>query len=563
MSFHLHPFAVSNIFIVLVYFFLFLILIKGNFRIYALHMLAVTTWGLGAGLGTIFPYNTTYSSFFLKVGFIGVIFIPTLLLHAFYELIKRKNVLILSSCYLLSFIFSYLTIMPKKMFSFQYLAEWDFLYYSGNALTLISFIFWLLTLTYAHFLITKSYKNKSNFNQHIFMALVFGLFGYIGGINNFLPIFNIKIYPWGNFFIAPSGLFTTYCIFRHQAFDIKIALEKSIVYSTLIAIISVLYLVIVLALERAFAYFFNYQSMTISIAAAFGIGLLVFPLRNKIQKIMDRYFFSGTQAEIYEQNQMLRAEVAQTERLKTASTLASGLAHEIKNPLTAINTFAEYLNKKQDDPEFLKTFSPIIEKEAQRINELVNQLTDFAKPSETKIEPYRMHDIIDFEIKFLGGQFIKNKIKVDLQFNTPNDFTISVNHKTIKQALLNILLNAVDAMPNGGTITIRDEITDETTDRRPQTTDNTKNPSVVRSPLSVVPNQKIYRLLIKDTGTGIAEKDIPHLFDPFFTKKDAGTGLGLSVTYGIIKEHGGKISAINNNDAPGATFIIELPITKK
>ena len=98
---------------------------------------------------------------------------------------------------------------------------------------------------------------------------------------------------------------------------------------------------------------------------------------------------------------------------------------------------------------------------------------------------------------------------------------------------MNILLNAIDAMPGGGTLTIQTAAT-----------------------------EKNYRISIQDTGNGISKQDLPHIFDPFFTKKDKGTGLGLSITSGIIAEHGGTIKAVSE-PGQGATFIIELPINKK
>jgi len=358
----------------------------------------------------------------------------------------------------------------------------------------------------------------------------------------------MKIYPWGNFFIGPASVLMTYGILKYQAFDYKIIIKKTILYSGLFTIISILYLILVLSLERSFAYFFHYQSAGVSIAAAFGIGLLVLPLRNKIQEIMDRYFFRASPSEIYQENARLRLEIEQAQRLKTATTLASGLAHEIKNPLTAIKTFAEYLPVKKDDPKFINDFSEIVGAESNRINELVNQLTDFARPGESARGLHNIHQLIDQTLQFLTSQCLRQNIKVDLQLATPSDFTLTLDAKQIKQVLLNIFLNAIEIMPDGGSIVIWDEIvSSETADQNQERTP---------SPQSLVP---IYKLSIRDTGPGINAKDLPHIFDPFFTKKDHGTGLGLSVSYEIMQKHNGRIYAANHSDG-GAVFILEFPI---
>jgi len=419
MSFHLHPFAISNLLIVIFLMPLAIILLRAKTKfcfIFGLHMVATSIWGFGAFFGTSIENNIAASDFFLKFAYFGVIFIPVLFLHSIYIKLNKQFNLFLGASYAQALTFLALLINNHLLYR-PIIYFNDFYYLKVKIPYVYSFALWLLVACYAYILILKNYKKITFFNKYDLVIFIATLFGYLGGVMNFLPqIFNPSLYPWGNFLVGPAGITITYMIFKHQAFDIKIAIEKSIVYSVLIAVVSTIYLVIVLALERAFAYFFNYQSMTISIGTAFGIGLLVFPLRSKIQQIMDRYFFSGTQAEVYEKNLQLQAEVEQAQRLKTATTLASGLAHEIKNPLTAINTFAEYLPEKKDDEKFIAQFSKIVQSETERINDLVNQLTDFAKPGESKVEPNDIHQLIEQTLQFLTSQCIKQKIAVKLGY---------------------------------------------------------------------------------------------------------------------------------------------------
>lgn len=609
MSFHLNPYAISNLLILIFLIPLSIILLKGKTKfciIYGLHMVATSIWGTGAFIATSINNNLFISDLFLKISYAGVLFIPVFFLHSIHIKLNKKFVLLLKASYFQAIAFLILLFLTplfaKPTFYFN-----QFYFISKTPLYAYSFVVWTIILIFTSLLILKNHKKITQLNKYEFLIFIITFIGYLGGITNFiLPLSDGQIYPWGNFLVGPAGLGVTYLIFKHQAFAIKIAIEKSIVYSTLIIILSIVYLIIVLVLERAFAYFFHYQSVGISIAAAFAIGLFVFPLRNKIQQIMDRYFFSGTQTEIYEKNLKLQAEVEQAQRLKTATTLASGLAHEIKNPLTAITTFAEYLKDKKDDPEFINNFSKIVGQEADRINDLVNQLTDFAKPGESKIAPNDIHHLIKETLQFLTSQCLKQKITVQMDYHTPPEVTLLSDAKQIKQVLMNILLNAIEAMPDGGAILIRDEIVGMTTDRRPQTIDqttqghtdtrthekeleqknsrqttnkeqntdnkhqephkrnnamsaNNHSSSELKSHEDPSSPSAIYKLSIADTGPGISPADIPHLFDPFFSKKDQGTGLGLSVSYGIIEKHSGRIYAENNPDG-GAVFIIEMPI---
>jgi signal transduction histidine kinase len=219
--------------------------------------------------------------------------------------------------------------------------------------------------------------------------------------------------------------------------------------------------------------------------------------------------------------------------MKSIAILASGMAHEIKNPLTPIKTFSEQLPSRLDDKEFLLKFSKIINKEVDRIDSLVQELLSFAKPSPPQLIETDIHQLIEQTLEFLNNDLIRHKINLNTLFENENGF-INIDRKQIKQALLNIFLNAIDAMPNGGILTIETSI------------------------IASVAKQS-FIIKISDTGCGIKPIDLPHIFDPFFTKKDHGTGLGLSITHEAIKNHNGKIFT-KSELGKGTTFKIELPL---
>ena len=310
--------------------------------------------------------------------------------------------------------------------------------------------------------------------------------------------------------------------------NISIVFRKGLIYSFLLSLITVIYFLIVLLIEKLFQNLLGYSSIIISLSATISITILFTPLKNWVQSFVDQYFFKGTQIQIAAENELLRQELARSEKLKAISTLASGMAHEIKNPLTAIRTFTEFLPDKKNDPEFLNKFTKIVGKEVNRIDELVHRLLDFAKPSPLQLKDIDIHHLIDETLEFLNNDFIKHQIKVSKEY-TNEAASFKIDYNQIKQALFNIILNAIDAMPKGGILSIRTEKEGE--------------------------KIKIY---IKDTGEGIAKKDLLLIFDPFFTKKDGGTGLGLAITHEIIKAHNGKI-IVESELGKGTEFKIELP----
>ena len=327
-----------------------------------------------------------------------------------------------------------------------------------------------------------------------------------------------------------------YAIVRHHLLDINIVIKKSLVYTALVTFLTIVFFAFIYSTERFFQGVVGYRSILISLTTASVITLVFTPLKNFIQSFIDRHFFKGTPIEIAEQNERLLQEIIKTDRLRAIAALAGGMAHEIKNPLTAIRTFSEYLPANIDDKTFLERFSRIVNQEVQRIDQLVHQLLDFAKPA-LRLERVNIHQLINETLNFLNSQFVVQNIDVYLEYKAHTRLELWLDPNPIRQAILNILLNAIEAMPKGGKLTVGSLIT--TTQERNH-----------------------LQINISDTGCGIDKKNLPRIFEPFYTRKDHGTGLGLAITYGIIQEHKGNIYVESTVDA-GTKFIVELPMDEK
>lgn len=390
---------------------------------------------------------------------------------------------------------------------------------------LISIIIWSLIKA-----IQLKKTNPNKVNQIKYVLLGFSVFTL--ATFDFTTNYGINYYPLGPIAALLFLFIISYNIVKHQLMDIKIVLRKGLIYSFLITSITLVYLISVIIFERIFHEIFGYKNIIISILTATVIALVFIPLKNRIQYILDKIFFKGSNIEIAEQNEQLRREIVQSERLKSIAILASGMAHEIKNPLTVLKTFSEFLPRKMDDKEFLKKFQPMIAHEIDRIDALVHELLDFAKPAPLQIKPTPIHPLLDQTLEVLSNDFLKHKINMHKDYSLETQAVLNLDPNQFKQALLNILLNAMEAMPTGGIITV------------------TTRPSA---------DLQYALIKIQDTGCGIRSEDIAHIFDPFFTKKDHGTGLGLSITYEIVRGHQGKIF-VESEESRGTAFVIELPL---
>lgn len=224
----------------------------------------------------------------------------------------------------------------------------------------------------------------------------------------------------------------------------------------------------------------------------------------------------------------LENERRRSQRLISLGEVAAGIAHEIKNPLVSIKTFADLLPEKYEDDDFRHRFSSVVGQEITRINDLVSELLNFVKEPVLNYEQVDIKDLIEEVISLLSPQMEAQRIIIKVDHSEIKE-PVSADRSLLKQALLNICLNSVQAMPNGG-----------------------------RMILGVLFSDTDLTIYIEDTGIGIADSIREKIFDPFVTNKADGVGLGLSICHKIISAHGGRI-ILKDGEGTGSRFEIVLP----
>ncbi len=227
----------------------------------------------------------------------------------------------------------------------------------------------------------------------------------------------------------------------------------------------------------------------------------------------------------------LQSQLIRSERLAGIGELAAGIAHEIRNPLGNISSSAQIcLNKYKPNKE-IKQFLEIIEEDSRKANAIIKGLLDFANPREVKFQKGSICDVIAKIVSSIKARCQENKINIITKFQEKLP-PILIDKKWLEQAFLNFTLNAINAMPDGGELIISSDL------------DKKKKKIVIT---------------FSDTGTGIDRKNLSKIFDPFFTTRKDGVGLGLSLSYQIIKDHQGLIN-IESELNKGTKIIILLPI---
>jgi len=232
----------------------------------------------------------------------------------------------------------------------------------------------------------------------------------------------------------------------------------------------------------------------------------------------------------------LEEDIRQLDRLASVGTLAAEMAHEVRNALVAVKTFVDLLLEQNPDAELADT----VKREMQRIDSIVGQVLKYSRPSAPQFKATPVHALLDRSLKLMKPRFEGRNITVVTRLAAQPD-AVTGDEQHLEQAVLNLLLNATDAMSGDGTLTVETDLM----------TDNGQ------SPIQAVARRQV-RIVIRDTGAGISSEDMTHLFEPFFSTKKDGTGLGLAITRRIIHEHHGLISA-DSEPGKGTAFHILLP----
>lgn len=242
-------------------------------------------------------------------------------------------------------------------------------------------------------------------------------------------------------------------------------------------------------------------------------------------------------ARLYEDLKKSKSYIRRADRLASLGTLTAGLAHEIRNPLVAIKTLTQLLPERLDDEEFRNQFLQIAAGEVDRISSLVNELLEFARPSDPKLEQEDINTVLDGMILLVSTETKKKQISVIK--NCASDLPlVQIDREQIKQVFLNILLNGIEATPENGKIMVQ-----------------------TRSFMKPDGNPYV-QVEFTDTGCGIPKDYMEDIFNPFFTTKSTGSGLGLSISNQIIQDHKGYID-VESQLGKGASFFINLPVNQE
>jgi two-component system, NtrC family, sensor kinase len=244
-------------------------------------------------------------------------------------------------------------------------------------------------------------------------------------------------------------------------------------------------------------------------------------------------------ARLYENLKQSQLTLRRADRLSSLGMLTAGLAHEIRNPLVAIRTFTQLLPERYDDPEFREVFQTLALKEVDRICGLINDLLSFARPSRPNIAEENLNEVVDGVARILESQAKDKDVTIAREFSAdlPRAW---FDREQLKQVFMNLIINAIQAMRDGGSVVIATRLTSEGDG-------SASHPCV--------------QVEIRDTGIGIPQENLEHIFDPFFTNKEGGSGLGLSISNQIIEEHGGRI-LVKSKIKEGTSFFVNLPLDK-
>ncbi len=271
----------------------------------------------------------------------------------------------------------------------------------------------------------------------------------------------------------------------------------------------------------------QYQSIVKFQYITFGLSILIMALIfvvlliivHKAQKIIE---------ERAKERRELESQLNQAERLAALGQMCAGVSHEIRNPLGIIRSTAELMGGMPDSHEAQKRLSNVIVEESSRLNNIVTEFLDFARPQEPNFQDCYLEEIINKNLNFLGPELDKEKISLHDDLNG-RSFKLKADPQLLYRAFLNIFVNAIQSIENGGAITV-----------------------------NVTEKKGHYVVGVEDTGAGISDENLVKIFNPFFSTKDKGSGLGLPIVRNFIEGHKGTIW-LESKEGLGTKVYVKLP----
>lgn len=257
------------------------------------------------------------------------------------------------------------------------------------------------------------------------------------------------------------------------------------------------------------------------------------------------------------QPRRMQQELRRNERLATLGQLSAGVAHEIRNPLAGIGTSAQVLLRRFEPRDERARFVRVILDEVARLDRLVTNLLQYARPRTPELKPGRLADCVRRVMELSADSFAQAGVRAELQAS-PGAGPLWIDADLVTQVLLNVTLNAVQAMPGGGTL--RYEV------RRTRRRRAPRGPGRRAVDLHAGSGAggwfAVQQVRVTDSGTGIPRGTLAKLFDPFFSTKPRGSGLGLSICQTIMQEHGGSIE-VASREGRGTTVLLDFPVEKR
>ncbi len=226
----------------------------------------------------------------------------------------------------------------------------------------------------------------------------------------------------------------------------------------------------------------------------------------------------------------LRQEIARTQRLAAVGRLAAGVAHEIRNPLSSIKGFATYFKERYREVAEDREIADTMIQEVDRLNRVITQLLEIARPVDISKKRESVQRVVEESLRLVAADARKQDVAIEARLS-PQVTEAGIDSDRVRQVLLNLYLNAIEAMPAGGRLTVS---------------------------LEPDPEPEWYRIVVTDTGAGIPEEHLAHVFDPYFTTKPAGNGLGLAIVHKIVDALGGEVR-IESRVGQGTAVALRLP----
>jgi signal transduction histidine kinase len=241
----------------------------------------------------------------------------------------------------------------------------------------------------------------------------------------------------------------------------------------------------------------------------------------------------------------LEERLRRADRLAALGTMAAGIAHDIRNPLTSILIFSQLMSLHHDDPDVREKFNRVVPRELERVQAVIEDMMELARPAAMHREPVNLNELITQVLELYESQAAAQSIKIEREYERELPFCMA-DRKRLHRCFSNIVSNAIQAMPNGGDLTLR-----------------THQVGTMLFPNSGLPDphsEPAIQVTVSDTGQGIPADRLSRIFDPFFTTKEKGMGLGMAITHRIIEDHKGMID-VQSEVGLGTTFTIHLPLS--